>query len=334
MPRVSVLLPARNAAATLTVAARSVLAEEIDLELVVVDDGSTDGTAEVLQRLEAEDSRVRKVTTAGLGLVGALRVGLSLCRADYIARMDADDESLPGRIRRSVEALDADSSLAAVGTGVEIFREDRPPSPNMRAYAQWLSSLTTPERLFADRFVESPLCHPATTLRRSMLEAVGGWEEGDFPEDWQLWLKLLAHGARLVCLPEVLFRWRDHEARLTRTANRYALHRHLWLKAHFLATTTLPVGRPIVVWGAGEVGLVLARLLRDEGVEVARFVDVHPKKIGQRIDGVPVVAPAALDAPGELHLVAAVGAKGARAEIRTFLTARGWEEGRHFTCAA
>jgi len=233
-----------------------------------------------------------------------------------------------------VASLEADTRLGAVGTQVEIFREDRPVSPNMRAYERWLNSLTTPDRLFTDRFVESPLCHPSVTLRRAALEAVGGWEDGDFPEDYQLWLKLLHAGWRLQAVEPVLFRWRDHDGRLTRTDPRYAAKAFLPLKARFLAEGLRARGRRVGLWGAGQVGLALSRLLREHDLPVEFLVEVNPRKIGQRIDGVKVIAPESLESPGALHLIAAVGSPGAREEIRAFLRERGWVEGPDFTCAA
>jgi GT2 family glycosyltransferase len=167
-------------------------------------------------------------------------------------------------------------------------------------------------------------------LRRSALEAVGGWRDGDFPEDWELWLRLLEAGHRLSCVPEVLYRWRDHARRATRTDGRYARERHLALKARFLAERF----RRVAIAGAGETGLKLSRLLRASGVEIERFVDVSPKKIGQRIEGVPVIAPHAVGPPNGTHLIAAAGSKGAREEIRRHLGSLGWTEGEHFTCAA
>jgi len=71
--------------------------------------------------------------------------------------------------------------------------------------------------LFNESLVESPLCNPSTLVRRSALDQVGPWHEGDFPEDWQHWLRFLEQGHRLTCLPEVLHRWRDSDTRLTRT---------------------------------------------------------------------------------------------------------------------
>ncbi len=208
MPLVSVLLPAKDAEATVDAAVASVLSQSLtDLELVAVDDGSTDGTRARLERWAERDGRVRVLASPGRGLVRALNFGLAHCRGRYVARMDADDESPPTRL---------DRALAAVGTGVGIFRDDRPVSPNMVAYGRWLGSLTTPELLFRDRFVESPLCHPSATLRAEALARVGGYQDGDFPEDWALWLELLDAGFKLVNLPEVLFGGSRGPTRATR----------------------------------------------------------------------------------------------------------------------
>jgi glycosyltransferase involved in cell wall biosynthesis len=332
-PAVSVLLPVRDAAATVRAAVASILRQTFaDFELVAVDDGSVDATPAELARLAAEDARVRVITTPGIGLVRALNLGLAACRAPLIARMDADDESLPRRLEASVAALEADAGLAGVGTGVEIFRDDRPPSPNLQAYGRWLSSLTSPELVFRDRLIESPLCHPSVTLRRTALEAVGGWREGDFPEDWDLWLRLLESGYRLTVVGEVLHRWRDHDRRLTRTDARYALERHLDLKADVLAKRF--AGVPLTLWGATDTGRGLSRRLSARGAKVARFVELSPRKIGQTIHGVPVVHPEDLGGPGDGHLLACVAAKGAREDIRRWLTSRGWLEVRDFTCVA
>jgi glycosyltransferase involved in cell wall biosynthesis len=330
---VSVLLPARDAEPTIDAALASLAAQTFtDFEVLAIDDGSRDGTRARLDDWARRDPRIRPVSTSGVGLVGALTLGLGRSSGAFVARMDADDVSLPERLAESVARLEREPSLAGVGTGVEIVRVDRPPSPALVAYGRWLSSLTTTARLFADRLVESPLCHPSVTLRRSALERAGGWRDGDFPEDWELWLRLLEAGERLVCLPRVLHRWTDHDRRLTRTDARYRPAGHTALRAAVLARRL--EGQPIAIWGAGERGITLAKALLARGARVDRFIDVNPRKLGQRIHGARVVWPEDLLAPGEEHVVAAVGASGARAEIRAFLESRGFVETEHFTCAA
>lgn len=325
--KVSVLLPVRDAEGTVARAVSDILGQTVrGLELIAVDDGSQDASAAVLEGLARSDPRLKVVRGERRGVVHAANLALSHAQAPFIARMDADDECDPRRLELSLVALEDDATLSGVGTQVEVFREDRPVSPNLQRYAQWLSSLTTADALFADRLVESPLCNPSITLRREAFEWSGGWREGDFPEDWELFLRLLESGRKLRCIEPSLMRWRDHEARVTRTDPRYGLERHLDLKARFLKPLLL---RPITIWGAGEIGLKLARRLG--GVD--RFVDVNPRKIGMQIDGAPVVAVEEVGPPRG-HLVAAVGAKGAREKIREFLRVAGWAEGRDFTCAA
>jgi glycosyltransferase involved in cell wall biosynthesis len=332
---ISVLLPARDAALTVGRALDSILGQTFrGLEVLAVDDGSRDETLSVLRAAARADPRVQLLHGGGRGLPAALNLALSRARGRYVARMDADDESLPGRLERSRAALEADSTLWAVGTQVEIFREDRPVTPNMRLYERWLNSLTDPARLARERFIESPLCHPSTLIRREALDRAGGWREGDFPEDYQLWLELLDAGGRLKAIEPVLFRWRDHEARVTWADPRYRPEAIVGLKARYLARHAPVRGRRVVVWGAGGLALRLARGLRGEGVEITRLVDLSPRKVGQRVDGWPVVRPEALGPPGSEHVIAAVGAKGAREEIRAFLAGRGWSEGPDFTCAA
>jgi glycosyltransferase involved in cell wall biosynthesis len=331
-PLVSVLLPVRDGARTLEAAARSVLRQTWSaLELWIIDDGSKDGSAAVAQALEREDGRVRVASSGGRGLVAALELGRARCSGELVARMDADDESLPERLERSVAALQADPSLWAVGTQVEIFRDDQPVSPNMQAYARWLNGLTDPDRLAAERFVDAPLCHPSALIRREALEAAGGWRDGAHAEDFRLWLELLARGGRLRAVAPVLFRWRDSGGRLTRVDPRYSRRRMVELKAEYAAKLA-PRAR---VWGATEVGLQLSRALRARGAVVEALVDVDPRKVGQRIDGLVVSAPDALPPPqAECCLFAAVGAKGARAEIRAFVAARGYREGVDFFAVA
>lgn len=333
-PLVSVLLPVRDGAATLERAVRSVLAQRgVRLELVAIDDGSTDGTPALLAALAQADARVRVLRQPAGGIVPALLHGLEAAQGRFIARMDADDVSHEDRLALSLAALEQDGGLAGVGTGVEVQRDDRPPSPNLVSYARWLSSLTSPELVFRDRFVESPLCHPSVLLRRDALERFGAWRDGPFPEDWELWLRWLEGGAHLAVVPQVLHVWADHDRRLTRTDARYAPKQHAALKAHYLARRFAKV--PLTLWGAGEVGLGLARALISLGVRPAAFVELHPRKVGQRIHGAPVIHADELGPPpAEGHLLAAVGAKGARADIRARLQALGWREGEHFTAVA
>ena len=334
MPRVCVLLPARNAAPTLRAACVSILRQSLrDLALVVVDDGSTDGTPPLLERLAARDRRVRVLRGPGEGIAGALNRGLAACDAELVARMDADDVAWPRRLERQAAALAADPALAAVGTRVRLFPR-RLVRDGMRRYVAWLNGLTTPALVARDLFVEAPLVHPAATLRREALESAGGWRDGPFPEDYDLWLRLAGRGGALSNLAEPGLDWRESGGRLTRTDPRYGLDRHVALKCAALAAGPLCGVREVALWGAGETGRAFCDALGREGIRVTTLVEVDRKKIGRTIRGAPVISYEEVERVRGLPLLVAVGAPGARDLIRAELTKRGFEELRDFRCVA
>jgi glycosyltransferase involved in cell wall biosynthesis len=333
-PDVSVLLPCRDAQDTIAEALHSVLAErEVELELIVVDDGSRDQSAQVIATAAAADARVRVLRTPGVGIARALQAAADAARAPLLARMDADDVSLPGRLSAQQRALHADATLGAIGARVEAFPEAAV-AEGLRRYVNWQNALLGAEDHRRQLFVESPLCHPSVMLRADAFARVGGYRDGPFPEDYDLWLRLDAAGFGLAKLPAVLLRWRHHPERATLRDPRYARERFVALKAPHLARRLLARPRPIDVWGAGPTGKQLARALEPHGVRAARFIDIDPRKIGGTARGVAVVAPPQLHAPGAHWVVVALGARGARDLARTALDALGHREGEDYLCAS
>jgi GT2 family glycosyltransferase len=325
-------MPARNAAATVRAAAVSILRQsERDLSLVCVDDGSTDATPEILDRLAARDRRVTLLRGPGEGIARALNRGLAACDADHVARMDADDVAHPRRLALQLEALGANPALAAVGSRIRLFPR-RVLRAGMIRYAAWLNGLVAPELVERDLLVEAPLVHPAATIRMAALADAGGWRDGPFPEDYDLWLRLVETGGRLTNLAPTLLDWRESEGRATRRDPRYQLSCHMALKASFLARVA--GGREVAVWGAGPTGKAFADALAAVGIRVALFIEVDPKKVGRMVRGAPVVGVEDLARARGLPLLVAVGAPGARDLIRGELARAGFAELRDFRCVA
>jgi glycosyltransferase involved in cell wall biosynthesis len=323
MPRVAVLLPARDAAATVRAAAVSILRQtERDLALVCVDDGSRDGTGLALERLAERDRRVRILRGPGEGIARALNRGLAACDAEVVARMDADDVASPARLALQLEALAADRALAAVGSRVRLF-PGRLVREGMRRYAAWLNGLVTPALVRRDLLVEAPLVHPAAAVLRTALERAGGWRDGPFPEDYDL-----------TNLPATLLAWRESPGRATRTDPRYALARHVALKCAHLKGGLLSRAPEVAIWGAGETGKAFSDALRAEGIGTALFVEVDRAKIGRTIRGAPVIPYQEVTRARGLPLLVAVGAPGARALIREELARAGLAELRDYWCVA
>lgn len=327
--RLSVLLPVRDAAATLPEALDSLLCQRgaPPFEVVCVDDASGDGSGALLEQAARRDHRIRIVRGEGRGLVAALNQGLAHCRGSFIARMDADDLAHPDRLRLQCARLEEDPRLGAVGSLVACF--PGPLAPGLARLEAWLNATVTAEECHNGRFVEAPLVHPSAMLRRQALGQ--GWQERGWAEDWDLFLRLAEEGWRLAKVPQTLLRWRDSPGRLTRTGAAYRAAQMVRLRAHYLARGPLR-GRPFCVWGAGPTGKRLARALEDHGLRPQAFFDVGGVKRVAR--GLPVLGEDELPPPGEVFLLCAVGAAGAREEIRAALQARGHREGVDFLFAA
>src|SRR5262249_18680580 len=200
-------------------------------EIVCVDDASIDATPALLEEAARRDPRVRVVRGEGRGLVPALNLGLSHCRGEWIARMDADDLVHPDRLRLQAELLLANGALGAVGSLVRCFPE--PISPGLRRFELWLNQTVTPAQCRNGRFIEAPLVHPSATFRR---EALGdGWQDHGWAEDCDLQLRMMEQGWELAKVPAVLLDWRDSPGRLTRTGAAYREEAMFRLRAHHLA---------------------------------------------------------------------------------------------------
>ncbi len=334
-PRVTVVLPVRNAVATLARAVASVQAQTLrDWELVIVDDGSSDGSGPWLRRAVAEDARIRVLGQPALGLVPALNAGLAAARGCFVARLDADDACHPERLAAQVEALERDPGLGLVSCLVG-FGGDRAANAGYALHVDWLNSLVTPDQIALNRFVESPLAHPSVLFRRELVERHGGYRDGDFPEDYELWLRWLEAGVRMAKVSRELLAWHDTPGRLSRTDSRYDPEAFFRLKAGFVASTLKKAGRSEVwIWGAGRPTRKRAAHLEAHGLRIAGYIDIDTRKTGKTVGGVPVIPPEGLLPPGKVFVLGYVGKRGAREDIRGRLDRRGWAEGRDFLMCA
>jgi glycosyltransferase involved in cell wall biosynthesis len=328
--RISVLLPCRDAAAFLDACLESLLAQtEPDFEILAVDDGSLDGTGHALRRWARRDRRIRVVDGSGRGIVDALLLAADAASGAFLARMDADDIAHPERFSEQLGLLEDNPGLAGCGTGIRFFPRSAL-GTGYRRYERWLNGLTGPAEVARDLFVECPIAHPTLLLRRDAYEAVGGYRDVEWPEDYDLVLRLQAARFDLANVDRSLLQWRVSARRLSMTSERYEAPAFRRCKVHHLVRAFLPADREIVVWGAGSVGKGFARCLAEEpeAPSIRAFVDLDPRKIGQTIHGVPVLDPPGLEAgmTANTYVLIAVGSPGAREEIREALEAIGLRE--------
>jgi glycosyltransferase involved in cell wall biosynthesis len=208
-PRVSVVMPMRDAGDFLDPAIDSILAQTFaDFELIIVDDGSQDGSRRRADRYAVTDPRVLVLSSPGKGIVAALNRGIVQARGSLIARMDADDVALPHRFATQVAALAARPEVGVVGsnyTAIDIHGRA------MRDIVLPGAPETIRERLLLGNCI----AHPTVMMRRDAVLAAGLYR-ADFPlcEDYDLWLRL-SETTDLINLPEILLRYRLHPAQAT-----------------------------------------------------------------------------------------------------------------------
>ncbi|MCF7668926.1 MAG: glycosyltransferase [Verrucomicrobia bacterium] len=333
---VSVVIPVYNAAASLEPAVCSIIGQTLeDWELLIIDDGSTDDSASIAAAWAKADPRIHLLPRPHEGIVSALNYGLEHADGRYIARMDADDISMCDRLARQAEYLERRRATGLVGCRVAYGGDPRR-NQGYALHVAWINSLSTPESIQLNRFVESPFAHPSVMFRRELLDLSGGYRDGGYPEDYELWLRWLSAGVQMERLPRTLLIWNDPPGRLSRTAPRYSLEAFYRVKARYLAPLIreTAAGREVWIWGAGRTTRQRAKHLFDYGVSPAGYIDIDPRKIGQVIADRPVVAPSSMPGPGAALVIGYVGRRGARRQIRGELDARGFVEGRDFWMAA
>ena len=332
-PRASVVLPIRNAAATLGEAVRSCLVQsESALELLLILNGCTDASPAIARAAARRDPRVRVLESpADEGLVGALNTGWRAALAPIVIRLDADDTCDPERVKIQVDFLDRRPDLAAAAGTVRLRNAQ---GDGMRRYVDWVNHLTDEAAISRGRFIECPVIHPSAAIRRSTLDALGGYRDTRWAEDHDLWLRLLESGGTIGKSPMAVIDWHDRPDRLTRSDPRYSPTRICEMKAHFLARLPHAASHGIALAGAGPIGKSLAKSLLAGGAQVHGFFDVHPRRIGGRAAGLPVKDSSEIgQAWPHALLLSTVGIPGGRSQVRALATTAGYQEGHNFWCA-
>jgi glycosyltransferase involved in cell wall biosynthesis len=209
VPAVSVVIPARNAARYLPAALESLAAQSFhDFEIVAVDNGSTDRTAEILRRSAEREPRLRLLSLARPGLAATLNHGIDAARAPLIARLDADDVALPDRLMRQAQAFAERPELGLLGSAVDLI-DDRGRKIGERRHPIGDAELRRFQR-DGSGFVQSTVM-----FRRDVFDRAGGYRKGlNCAEDYDLWLRM-SEVTLIANLPEILVRYRIHRASMS-----------------------------------------------------------------------------------------------------------------------
>lgn len=321
--KVSVVMPVYNAEHSVLRALDSLRTQTIpELEIIVVNDGSTDGTLNLLR----QQHDILLLDHSHRGIAPALNDGLAAASGDYIARMDADDLCHPSRMELQAAYLDVYSDIGMVGCRVA-FGGDPDKQAGYATYVDWINTLITRDAIALNRFVESPFAHPSVMFRRELFERYGAYRDGPFPEDYELWLRWMANGVQTAKVDEELVTWNDPPDRLSRTDSRYSVDAFYRIKAEYLAmwlAKNNPHHPDVMVWGAGRVTRKRAAILTQFGLRITQYIDLKARTLEC---GTPVIHHSELPDPDTCFVLPMVGTRGAREKIRSHLTQRGFTEG-------
>lgn len=335
-PTVSIILPVFDSEVSLEGCLQSIAREPYrDYELIIVDDGSTDGTERILDQWKRESYHIKVIRhRKNRGIIDALHTAMDHARGDYLARIDSDDIWHP-RLEQQVRLLEEHSQLAVAGGLVSYETEDPAQSTSgFRDYVAWQNSLVGSDSIRTNRFVESPLCHPSVLIRRIAYNEVGGYVDCDWAEDYDLWLRLLQAGWEVGKVPSTVVTWRDHRQRLTRIDSRYSQENFIECKAHYLSQERSIQRKGVAICGKGKIGKRFAIALRNNNIHIDHFLDIKESLAGVDYQGIPVKAAKELqpwrpDAP--IYLVA-LGQPNRREAARVFFVETGYDEGTGFFC--
>lgn len=335
MHSVSVILPVYNGAEFLQTCVKSILNQTLqNFELIIVNDGSSDETERIANQFASFDQRVKLITIPHSGVAFAFNAGIQVANSEYIARMDADDEMHTERLEKQKSFLDQRSDIGVVSSLVK-FGGDREAKQGYALHVDWINTLITHEDIFLNRFVESPVCNPSVMFRKCLIEIHGAARQGNFPEDYEMWLRWLQGGVRFAKVEQELHIWNDPPQRITRNDDRYSNDAFERAKLPYLIEEIkkFQYGREVYVCGAGRVTRQRSDLLLSAGIEISGYIDVDPSKVGKVYNNIPVYGIEHITNAQQQFILSTVGNRGAREAIRQMLLDRNFTVGSDFVLA-
>lgn len=326
--KISVVLPFYNAQKTLQRAVNSILNQSFNqFELILVNNNSTDKSPQIAQENASKDTRIKIINETRQGVVYASNTGFKIAQAPLIARMDADDEAHEHRLQAQYEFLQANIHLDAAGTMVNYCGDLQ--NKGLHKYVEYTNTIISEKDIADKRFTELLIINPTFMFRKKSLEKFGDYLTGDFPEDYELFLRWLSKGAVFGKVQKRLLNWHDSPQRLTRTDKIYSQKSFFELKAKYLSIFLQENNKyfpETVIWGAGRLTRRRAELNLKYGIKILYYIDIDPNKI----DGKNVISHENIPPPGQIYILSYVNNHGAREKIRDYLKLKKYVEIRDF----
>lgn len=294
-------------------------------ELIVVNDHSEDATEKILKKWSEQDSRISFIINEGYGIISALNLGTVLAKGQFITRMDGDDLMHPEKLSSLLAGFSIEPDAGVVVGKVAYFSEEEL-GAGYQAYAEWLNSLIDNESHWREIYRECVIPSPCWMMKKSDLLGIGGFTDADYPEDYDFSFRLYANNYKVTTVKRVIHYWRDHQARSSRTMAVYQDPWFLKIKLRYFKKLEIKYRKPVLVWGSGKKGKIIAKDLLAAGIEVV-WLSNNPKKQSIEIHGIMIKPVSIVKEYLDLKMIIAVGNKQEKDEIRAILSGFGLSEG-------
>jgi len=281
-PLVSILTPFRNTEVFLKDCIKSIINQTYtNWELIIVDDFSTDNSYKLVENFAKKDSRIILLKNTKSGIIGALQMAFKYSNGDFITRMDSDDIMHVQKIEILAYNLMANKRQSVAVGLVKYFSEDTL-GEGYKNYETWLNKLTIAGTNFSEIYKECVIPSPCWMMHRDDLIACDAFNPKTYPEDYDLTFRMYEQGYTCIPCDKELHYWRDYSTRSSRVQEHYNQNNFLDIKLHYFLKLDYDTSRPLVIWGAGNKGKTIAKILIEKDIPYY-WICNNPKKIGKHI---------------------------------------------------
>jgi len=280
---VSIVIPYKNPLPYFEDCLKSIVNQSYKkLQIILVNDHSTDDSEKLALKYSIEDSRIELVNNIGSGIVDALNTGSEIAKGKFITRMDADDIMSENKIE-ILRSLIEKKKIKHIAVGsVKYFASKKQMGKGYLKYANWLNDLTSNEGNFTEIYKECTIPSCCWMMHRSDFENIKGFKKLNYPEDYDFLFRVYYKQIKLTTTKEIIHLWRDHPMRTSRNSKDYLFENFIPLKVNYLIENELGTKEELVLWGSGKKGKLVAKKLIEKNCSFS-WVSDNQQKIGLEI---------------------------------------------------
>jgi glycosyltransferase involved in cell wall biosynthesis len=320
IPKISIIIPMKNEESFIEECLLSSLRQmssSFQIQIIVVDDHSIDKSAAIVNSIFAPNKTIQLISNNGSGIVDALNTGMDYADGQFITRMDADDIMPESKLKSLLSLLSEHPSIDIATGEVEYISTGKELNEGYVRYADWLNRINA-DNPFDHIYKECPIASPNWMMRMPKFKECGGFNDLNYPEDYDLVFRWHKAGLSSMCASSVTHIWRDHNARASRNDPNYADNRFIELKVARFIEIDRDEKVPLILLGAGKKGKLIARQLKQFNCPFMWFTN-NPNKIGVDIYGIVLDDWNDLSDVGPSQLINAVSAPSDFPEIQSML---------------